>query len=200
MHILILLPTLMHTLRILSHLSTLPMLSLAMPCLALGLAVREPQTSLPRRAALAHGLAVGSAVLAAPPARAVKFTRTDTGLMFYDKKLSPSDGATPKSGQTVQVDYVGWLDNFDVELSKFTSSYARGSPTSFVLGTGRVIKGWEEALLTAGGGMKVGATRRLIVPPELGYGQRGSGRRSEWRAATPPASTLYFEITLVGVQ
>ena len=113
---------------------------------------------------------------------------------------APSDGATPKSGQTVQVDYVGWLDNFDVELSKFTSSYARGSPTSFVLGTGRVIKGWEEALLTAGGGMKVGATRRLIVPPELGYGQRGSGRRSEWRAAIPPASTLYFEITLVGVQ
>ena len=171
----------------------IPVLLLAMPSLALGLGVRQPPTSLPRRAALARGLGVGCAVLAVPPARAVEFTKTDTGLLFYDKKLS--DGVTPKSGQTVQVDYEGWLDNFDVDFSKFDSSYARGKPISFAVGTGRVIKAWDEALLTAGGGMRVGATRRIIVPPDLGYGLRGSGS-----GKIPPGATLYFEMTLVGVK
>ena len=181
------------------------LLALALPLSALGLdtaaanmgAVRAPQNSLQRRAALAQGVTVGSAasaVLAVPSARAVEFTKTESGLMFYDKKVA-SDGAIPKSGQTVQVDYEGWTDNFDVDFGKFDSSYSRGKPISFAVGTGRVIKGWDEALLTAGGGMKVGTTRRVIIPPDLGYGLRGSAS-----GKIPPGATLYFEMTLVGVK
>ena len=94
-------------------------------------------------------------------------------------------------GQTVQVHYTCWLKDFDVFESKFDSSYDRRRPLSFAVGTGRVIRGWDEALLA---GMKVGGTRRAIIPSDLAYGKRGAG------GIIPPAATLYFEMTLVAVQ
>ena len=85
----------------------------------------------------------------------------------------------------VTVHYTGTLQNG----KKFDSSVDRGQPFQFAIGTGRVIKGWDEGVMT----MKVGGKRRLIVPPELGYGALGR------RPTIPGNSTLIFEVELLGV-
>ena len=92
-------------------------------------------------------------------------------------------GELTKSGNIVIVHYSGFLS----DGTKFDSSHDRGRPFNFTLGENRVIKGWEEGLLN----MKKGAKRTLIVPPELGYGQRGAG------GVIPPNATLIFEVELV---
>ena len=74
---------------------------------------------------------------------------------------------------------------------KFDSSYDRGEPFVFLLGAGQVIKGWDIGIV----GMKTGGKRKLVIPSELGYGERGAGG-----GAIPPNSTLYFEVELVAVQ
>ncbi len=89
-----------------------------------------------------------------------------------------------KNGDTLVVHYIGTLQNG----TKFDSSVDRGQPFTFVLGSGQVIKGWEQGLL----GMKMGGHRRLTIPPELGYGARGQG-------GIPPNSTLIFEIDLLDI-
>lgn len=94
-------------------------------------------------------------------------------------------GAAAKNGDTVSVHYTGWLENG----TKFDSS-AGGAPIEFVLGTGRVIAGWEKGLV----GMKVGGKRRLTIPPSLGYGEAGAGD------TIPPNATLIFEVELVAIK
>ncbi|MCM3869074.1 MAG: FKBP-type peptidyl-prolyl cis-trans isomerase [Pyrinomonadaceae bacterium] len=108
---------------------------------------------------------------------------TASGLKYVD--IVEGAGATPKTGQTVSVHYTGTLENG----TKFDSSVDRGQPYEFQIGQGEVIKGWDEGLAS----MKVGGKRKLIVPPALGYGARGSGK-------IPPNSILLFDVELLGVR
>ncbi|MDD3529259.1 MAG: FKBP-type peptidyl-prolyl cis-trans isomerase [Gallionellaceae bacterium] len=96
------------------------------------------------------------------------------------------EGATAQAGQMVSVHYTGWLENG----SKFDSSKDRNEPFEFPLGRGYVIRGWDEGVA----GMKVGGTRKLTIPAELGYGARGAG------GVIPPNATLIFEVELLGVR
>ena len=98
-------------------------------------------------------------------------------------------GAEAKAGSHVMVHYTGWLFNDGVKGAKFDSSKDRGQPFSFPLGAGHVIKGWDEGFA----GMKIGGTRILTIPPEMGYGARGAG------GLIPPNATLLFEVELLGV-
>ncbi|MEI1373610.1 FKBP-type peptidyl-prolyl cis-trans isomerase [Nostoc sp. UHCC 0926] len=109
---------------------------------------------------------------------------TPSGLKYVE--LKEGTGATPQPGQTVEVHYVGTLE----DGTKFDSSRDRGQPFSFKIGVGQVIKGWDEGLST----MKVGSRRQLIIPPELGYGSRGAG------GVIPPNATLLFDVELLGVK
>jgi len=106
---------------------------------------------------------------------------TDSGLRMIVHK--EGNGEKPSAGQTVSVHYTGLLETG----KKFDSSHDRGSPISFPLGQGRVIKGWDEAIAL----MSKGEKRTLVIPPELGYGERGAG------GAIPPNATLIFEVELV---
>jgi FKBP-type peptidyl-prolyl cis-trans isomerase FkpA len=95
------------------------------------------------------------------------------------------NGALAESGQRVKVHYTGWL----TDGTKFDSSKDRGDPFVFPLGAGHVIKGWDEGVE----GMKVGGTRKLTIPPALGYGARGAG------GVIPPNATLVFEVELLAI-
>lgn len=111
-----------------------------------------------------------------------KAVTTDSGLMYID--LKDGDGPTPGQTDRVEVHYTGWL----LDGSKFDSSVDRGNPFTFSL-KGGVIKGWLEGVAT----MKVGGKRKLIIPPDLGYGKRGSGAR------IPPDSVLVFDVELLKI-
>jgi len=107
-----------------------------------------------------------------------------TGLRYLDEAVG--DGPSPRAGQTVTVHYTGWLTNG----TKFDSSRDRNQPFDFPLGQGRVIRGWDEGVAT----MQVGGKRRLIVPPDLGYGARGAG------GVIPPNATLIFDVEMIGAR
>ena len=109
---------------------------------------------------------------------------TDSGLKYID--IVEGTGATPQKGQTVSVHYTGTLENG----TKFDSSRDRGQPFQFPLGAGRVIKGWDEGIAS----MKIGGQRKLIIPPDLGYGSRGAG------GVIPPNATLLFDVELLGAE
>jgi peptidylprolyl isomerase len=113
---------------------------------------------------------------------------TPSGLRITDVKLGT--GPVPKAGQTVTVNYTGWLFVDGKKGKKFDSSLDRGEPFSFTLGQGQVIKGWDEGLAR----MHVGGKRTLIIPPDLGYGARGAG------GDIPPGATLLFEVDLLGAK
>jgi peptidylprolyl isomerase len=113
---------------------------------------------------------------------------TASGLQIVDTVVG--NGPEPKPGQTVTVNYTGWLDENGEKGRKFDSSLDNGAPFSFVLGQGRVIKGWDEGLAT----MHVGGKRTLIIPPDLAYGERGAG------GVIPPGATLIFDIDFLGVK
>lgn len=112
---------------------------------------------------------------------------TASGLQYED--TIPGTGAIATAGQRVSVHYTGWLFNDGVQGGKFDSSKDRGQPFQFGLGAGQVIKGWDEGVQ----GMKVGGTRRLVIPAALGYGARGAG------GVIPPNATLLFEVELLAV-
>ena len=113
---------------------------------------------------------------------APKERTTPSGLRITD--LVIGDGAEANAGQTVAVNYRGTLANG----TEFDSSYGRG-PFSFPLGGGRVIQGWDEGVA----GMKVGGKRKLVIPPDLAYGDRGAG------GVIPPNATLTFEVELLRI-
>ena len=108
---------------------------------------------------------------------------TDSGLQYIDVEVGT--GESPKPGQMVRVHYTGVLENG----TKFDSSVDRNEPFEFPIGQGRVIKGWDEGVLT----MKIGGKRKLVIPADLGYGSRGIG-------PIPPNSTLIFDVELLGVK
>ncbi len=116
-----------------------------------------------------------------PPAKTVT---TPSGLQVQD--LIVGKGAQPKGGDTVIVHYTGWLTNG----KKFDSSVDAHKPFNFVLGQGRVIKGWDEGVAT----MRVGGKRKLTIPPDLAYGSRG------YPGVIPPNSTLIFEVQLLAIK
>jgi FKBP-type peptidyl-prolyl cis-trans isomerase len=114
-----------------------------------------------------------------------------TSLQVTDGKVG--SGAEATAGQTVSVHYTGWLYDgraADHHGKKFDSSKDHGEPFSFKLGAGQVIRGWDQGVA----GMKVGGTRTLVIPSELGYGARGAG------GVIPPNATLVFDVELLGVK
>jgi peptidylprolyl isomerase len=129
----------------------------------------------------------GAAYLLAPslsgPGAGAEVT-TPSGLKYTD--LVVGTGPSPQVGQTAVVHYTGTL----ADGTKFDSSRDRGQPYEFPVGRGRVIRGWDEGILT----MKVGGRRRLTIPPALGYGERGSPPN------IPPNATLVFDVELLGLR
>jgi len=100
-------------------------------------------------------------------------------------------GRAAEAGDLVTVHYTGWLYDdaaADNRGEKFDSSVDRGDKYQFLLGAGRVIKGWDEGVA----GMLIGEKRVLTIPPDMGYGERGAG------AVIPPGATLIFEVELFG--
>jgi peptidylprolyl isomerase len=145
------------------------------------------------RAATPIAIALAGIVAAVAPTEAAAQTTgatmtTPSGLKITDTQAGT--GATPKTGQTCVMHYTGWLYQDGKKGAKFDSSVDRGQPFEFPIGTGRVIKGWDEGVAS----MNVGGKRTLIIPPELGYGARGAG------AVIPPNATLLFEVELLGVK
>src|SRR3954462_396777 len=107
-----------------------------------------------------------------------------SGLKYIEEL--EGNGPAFRAGQNVSVHYTGWLTNG----TKFDSSRDRGQPFVFALGGGQVIKGWDEGVQ----GMKVGGTRKLTIPADLGYGARGAG------GVIPANATLVFEVELLDVK
>lgn len=119
-----------------------------------------------------------------PTAVSGKPTTTSSGLEYWD--IKKGTGKLAEKGKKVSVHYTGWLTNG----KEFDSSRDVGEPIQFDLGTGQVIKGWDEGIA----GMKVGGKRQLKIPPALGYGARGFG------SSIPPNSTLVFDVELMDVK
>jgi peptidylprolyl isomerase len=113
--------------------------------------------------------------------------KTASGLQYSIEK--EGTGQSPQPGKKVTVHYTGWLGDNGKPGTKFDSSVDRGQPFTFTIGVGQVIKGWDEGVMS----MKVGEKRRLIIPAELGYGNRGAGR------SIPPNATLIFDVELLKI-
>jgi peptidylprolyl isomerase len=154
---------------------------------AAGAAANPPSGSTPASGPTTSGPAIGADTDGnAPgiPELRGAIESTQSGLRFIDQQAGGGStlGARPEQGQNVSVHYTGWL----TDGTKFDSSVDRGQPFVFRLGLGQVIRGWDEGV----GGMGLGGKRRLIIPPELGYGERGT-------QGIPPNSTLIFDVELL---
>jgi len=115
-------------------------------------------------------------------------TTTASGLSYEDTRVGT--GATPMKGQTCSMHYTGWLWENGKKGAKFDSSHDRGKPFLFALGMRRVIGGWDEGVAS----MQVGGARTLLIPPDLGYGERGAA------GVIPPNATLLFEVELLEIK
>jgi FKBP-type peptidyl-prolyl cis-trans isomerase len=111
-------------------------------------------------------------------------TKTPSGLRYLE--VAKGQGAEATAGKKVSVHYTGWLPNGE----KFDSSRDRDQPFGFALGAGQVIAGWDEGVA----GMKVGGRRKLVIPPDLGYGTAGAP------PDIPPGATLVFDVELLDVR
>jgi len=144
-------------------------------------------------AALAFGSAASFAADSPTTQPAGEKRTTPSGLTIIETR-SVRNPLSAQSGDVVWVQYTGRLQSngnkFDSSLDRKDPETNQPMPISFVLGKGRVIKGWEEGLA----GMQVGQRRQLIIPPELAYGERGSPG-----GEIPPGSTLVFDVELVGI-
>jgi FKBP-type peptidyl-prolyl cis-trans isomerase FkpA len=152
--------------------------------------MRRAFTALAAAAAL--GIAPAAPAEPASPAAPPAPPSPAAALLVTDLVKGIGDEALP--GMVVIVHYTGWLYEpaaKDLRGRQFDSSRERGQPLSFPLGGGRVIRGWEQGVP----GMKVGGTRRLVIPPELAYGARGAGN-----GVIPPHATLLFEVELLAVE
>jgi FKBP-type peptidyl-prolyl cis-trans isomerase FkpA len=116
----------------------------------------------------------------------VAAVKTASGLIYED--LQVGDGDVAEKGKLAMVHYTGWLS--DAAHTRFYSSKLHNKPFSFLLGSGRVISGWDEGVQ----GMRVGGVRKLIVPPDLGYGAQGAA------GVIPPNATLIFEVELLALR
>jgi len=129
--------------------------------------------------------ACGAKPSAVPPASGV------TSMQSIE--LKAGSGAAVTAGEIAVVQYTGWLYEASAKDNKgkqFDSSRTGGQPFRFPVGTGQVIKGWDQGVV----GMKVGESRRLIIPADLAYGDSGAG------GVIPPGATLVFDIDLVGIE
>jgi FKBP-type peptidyl-prolyl cis-trans isomerase FkpA len=132
----------------------------------------------------------GAYSMAAGP-KETAMTQTPTQLEITDTRAGK--GPAIAVGQTAVVHYTGWLyspNTPDHKGKKFDSSHDRNEPFSFKVGAGDVIGGWDQGVV----GMQAGGQRRLVIPPELGYGARGAG------GVIPPNATLLFDIELLKIQ
>jgi len=116
------------------------------------------------------------------------FITMDNGLRYLD--VETGSGAIAETGMIVVVHLIGWLDDNGAKGSNFISTYDRGKPLSFKLGTDKVMKAWSEGVR----GMKTGGRRRLLVPSKLGYGERGVAE------IVPPNADLVFDVELLEVR
>lgn len=117
----------------------------------------------------------------------------NANVQLQSTDLESGSGAEVKPGQRASVHYTGWLYQEGAPENKgrkFDSSRDHGSTFEFRVGGGEVIKGWDLGVA----GMKVGGKRRLVIPPELGYGSRGAG------GVIPGGATLVFDVELVGIR
>ena len=134
----------------------------------------------------------GAALADACPTMVKVSSGDASGLEYCDVKVG--DGDPPVKGTFVKVHYEGRLDS-EIASGTFDSSYERGRPLGFSIGTGTVIRGWDLGILGDGKtipAMKPGGKRKLVIPSELGYGARGAG------GVIPPNATLYFDVEYVG--
>ena len=131
---------------------------------------------------------LGALLLSQPTQAADTYVTMQSGVQYHDEVAGT--GAEPKTGQTVSVQYTGWLYENGAKGAKFDSSRDRNEPFEFVLGQGHVIAGWDTGVAT----MHVGGKRTLIIPPDQGYGERGAG------GVIPPNATLMFDVELLGVR
>jgi peptidylprolyl isomerase len=138
--------------------------------------------------AAAAGTFAAAPTTSAMAQTAGKTMTTPSGLQIIDTVVGT--GASPKRGQICVMHYTGWLYENGAKGKKFDSSVDRNEPFEFPIGTGRVIRGWDEGVAT----MKVGGKRTLIIPPALGYGASGAG------GVIPPNATLIFDVELLQVK
>jgi FKBP-type peptidyl-prolyl cis-trans isomerase len=130
----------------------------------------------------------GCSQSSAPPAPS-----NDPPQTFAIVDTAVGSGDTIAAGKTAVVHYTGWLFDSnanDHKGKKFDSSRDRGEPFRFSVGGGQVIKGWDEGIA----GMKIGGQRRLVIPPDMGYGARGAGN------SIPPNATLLFDVELLAIE
>ncbi|WP_229421532.1 FKBP-type peptidyl-prolyl cis-trans isomerase [Massilia aquatica] len=160
-----------------------------------------PAATVPATPAAADAPAVPATPAAQPPAQAQPATPPGT-VLLAEPVLDPlvatdtkvGTGAEATAGSKVFVHYTGWLYKPMATRQRgrqFDSSLSRGAPLEFVLGTGRVIKGWDQGVL----GMKVGGKRTLVIPSYLAYGKRGAPG-----GGIPPDADLIFDVELVNVK
>lgn len=138
--------------------------------------------------AIAGCAGTGDPAVPAGPPVPVMTTTTPSGLQYAD--TVPGKGRSPRRGQTAVVHYTGWLYVDGARGKKFDSSVDKGTPFEFRVGQGDVIRGWDEGVIT----MKTGGKRTLIIPPALGYGERGAG------TDIPANATLIFDVELIAVK
>jgi FKBP-type peptidyl-prolyl cis-trans isomerase FkpA len=165
--------------------------SLAVAALVTLMGCQQSSTTTTSETSTSTSTAAGAAsepapAAAAPGAAAAPSAPVTTASGLKIEELAVGSGALAEKGRAVSVHYTGWL----TDQTKFDSSLDRGQPFEFTLGQGQVIRGWDEGVE----GMKVGGKRRLTIPPDLGYGERGAG------GVIPPNATLVFEVELLGVK